>query len=46
MRTPSCLCGQNEAESAAYSAFFDRTARLSLAQQDSALLIDTIRQEF
>ncbi|WP_461058231.1 DUF5753 domain-containing protein [Streptomyces pseudoechinosporeus] len=36
---------ENEAESAAYSAFFDRTARLSLAQHDSALLIDTIRQE-
>ncbi|MFI1730118.1 helix-turn-helix domain-containing protein [Streptomyces acidicola] len=36
---------ENEAESAAHSAFFDRTARLSLAQHDSALLIDTIRQE-
>ena len=36
---------ENEAESSAYSAFFDRTARQSLAQHDSALLIDTIRQE-
>ncbi|MER6423365.1 helix-turn-helix transcriptional regulator [Streptomyces sp. NPDC001137] len=42
----STVWAENEAESAAYSAFFDRTARLSLAQQDSALLIDTIRQEF
>ncbi|WP_053741188.1 DUF5753 domain-containing protein [Streptomyces sp. NRRL WC-3618] len=37
---------ENESESAAYSGFFDRTARLSLAQHDSARLIDTIRQEF
>ncbi|RVU19295.1 XRE family transcriptional regulator [Streptomyces antnestii] len=36
---------ENEAESAAYGGFFDRTARLSLAQHDSVLLIDTIRQE-
>ncbi|MFG2379957.1 helix-turn-helix domain-containing protein [Streptomyces avermitilis] len=36
---------ENDAESAAYSTFFDRTARLSLAQHDSAQLIDTIRQE-
>lgn len=36
---------ENEAESTAYSTFFDRTARLSLAPRDSALLIDTIRQE-
>jgi hypothetical protein len=36
---------ENEAESAAYSTFFERTARLSLAPHDSALLIDTLRQE-
>lgn len=36
---------ENESDSAAYSAFLDRTARLSLAQHDSAMLIDTIRQE-
>ncbi|MFG2373686.1 helix-turn-helix domain-containing protein [Streptomyces sp. NPDC048504] len=36
---------ENEADSAAYADFFDRTARLSLAQRDSAQLIDTIRQE-
>ncbi|MFJ8504636.1 helix-turn-helix domain-containing protein [Streptomyces avermitilis] len=36
---------ENEAESAAYSTFFNRTARLSLAQHDSVQLIDTIRQE-
>ncbi|MFC9845210.1 helix-turn-helix domain-containing protein [Streptomyces sp. NPDC060223] len=36
---------ENEAESAAYSMFFERTARLSLAPHDSVLLIDTIRQE-
>lgn len=36
---------ENEAEGAAYSTFFDRTARLSLAQHDSALLINAIRQE-
>ncbi|MEV5983664.1 helix-turn-helix transcriptional regulator [Streptomyces sp. NPDC052051] len=36
---------ENESESATYGAFFERTARLSLAQRDSALLIDTIRQE-
>ncbi|MEU9468496.1 helix-turn-helix transcriptional regulator [Streptomyces avermitilis] len=43
--TVSTVWVENEAESAAYSAFFDRTARLSLAQHDSVLLIDTIRQE-
>ncbi|MGW3950551.1 helix-turn-helix domain-containing protein [Streptomyces sp. NPDC004752] len=37
---------EDEAESGAYSTFFERTARLSLAQRDSARLIDTIRQEF
>jgi DNA-binding XRE family transcriptional regulator len=36
---------EDEGESTAYSTFFERTARLSLAQQDSAQLIDTIRQE-
>jgi hypothetical protein len=36
---------ENEAEGTEYSAFFDRTARLSLAQHDSVLLIDAIRQE-
>ncbi|QOV41487.1 helix-turn-helix domain-containing protein [Streptomyces ferrugineus] len=36
---------ENEAESATYSTFFDRTARLSLAQHDAVLLIDRIRQE-
>ena len=36
---------ENEAESGRYSGFFDRTARLSLAQHDSALLIDRIRKE-
>src|SRR5262249_30748440 len=36
---------EDEDESTAYGAFFERTARLSLAQQDSVLLIDTIRQE-
>ncbi|MGW2647661.1 helix-turn-helix domain-containing protein [Streptomyces sp. NPDC001393] len=41
----STVWAENEAESAAYGAFFDRTARLSLAQHDSILLIDTIRQE-
>ncbi|KUO22182.1 helix-turn-helix domain-containing protein [Streptomyces dysideae] len=41
----STVWAENAAESATYGAFFDRTARLSLAQRDSALLIDTIRQE-
>lgn len=36
---------ESEDESTAYGAFFERTARLSLAQHDSVLLIDTIRQE-
>ncbi|MFF4830537.1 DUF5753 domain-containing protein [Streptomyces sp. NPDC001315] len=36
---------ENETESATYSSFFDRTARLSLAQHDATLLIDRIRQE-
>jgi DNA-binding XRE family transcriptional regulator len=36
---------ENEPESATYSSFFDRTARLSLAQHDATLLIDRIRQE-
>ncbi|MBH5336026.1 helix-turn-helix domain-containing protein [Streptomyces pactum] len=36
---------ENEEESAEYSAFFDRTARLSLAQRDSVVLIDSIRKE-
>jgi len=36
---------ENETESAAYSGFFERTARLSLAPRDSVQLIDTIRQE-
>ncbi|MFD7298528.1 helix-turn-helix domain-containing protein [Streptomyces sp. NPDC059897] len=36
---------ENEAESAAYSDFFDRTARLSLAQRDSTELIAKIHQE-
>ncbi|MGP3949718.1 helix-turn-helix domain-containing protein [Streptomyces sp. 7N604] len=35
---------ENEAEGAIYSTFFDRTARLSLAQRDSAVLIDSIRK--
>ncbi|MFI6469263.1 hypothetical protein ACIBL5_03200 [Streptomyces sp. NPDC050516] len=38
------LWAENQGESAAYSAFFDRTARLSLAQVDSAALIDAIRK--
>ncbi|MDX3455630.1 helix-turn-helix transcriptional regulator [Streptomyces sp. ME02-8801-2C] len=42
----STLWVENESECAAYSGFFDRTARLSLTQRDSALLIDTIRKEF
>ena len=41
----STVWAENAAESTAYRAFFDRTARLSLAQRDSVLLIDTIRQE-
>jgi DNA-binding XRE family transcriptional regulator len=36
---------ENQAESATYSNFFDRTARLSLAQHDTVQLIDRIRQE-
>lgn len=36
---------ENEAESAAYGSFFERTARLSLAQHDSVLLIDGIRKQ-
>lgn len=32
-------------DSATYAAFFDRTARLSLAPRDSVTLIDTIRKE-
>lgn len=36
---------EDAAESTGYSAFFERTARLSLAQRDSVLLIDTIRKE-
>ncbi|MFE3520441.1 helix-turn-helix domain-containing protein [Streptomyces sp. NPDC059161] len=36
---------ENLEEGAVYSTFFDRTARLSLAQHDSAVLIDTIRKE-
>lgn len=36
---------ENEAESATHSTFFDRTARLSLAQHDTALLINRIRRE-
>jgi len=41
----STVWAENESESTAYAAFFDRTARLGLAQHDSALLIDAIRQE-
>lgn len=41
----STVWAENAAESTAYRAFFDRTARLSLAQRDSVLLIDAIRQE-
>ncbi|WP_345044382.1 DUF5753 domain-containing protein [Streptomyces sannanensis] len=36
---------ENPDEGAAYSTFFDRTTRLSLAQHDSAALIDSIRKE-
>ncbi|WP_107471350.1 helix-turn-helix domain-containing protein [Streptomyces monashensis] len=36
---------ENEGESAEHGAFFDRTARLSLAQHDSAQLINSICQE-
>ncbi|MEU6536436.1 helix-turn-helix transcriptional regulator [Streptomyces sp. NPDC047000] len=36
---------ENAGESVTYSKFFERTARLSLAQRDSVLLIDAIRQE-
>ncbi len=35
---------ENEAESDVYSTYFDRTARLSLAQHDSAVLIDSLRK--
>uniref|UniRef100_A0AAU2V9W3 Helix-turn-helix domain-containing protein n=1 Tax=Streptomyces sp. NBC_00003 TaxID=2903608 RepID=A0AAU2V9W3_9ACTN len=40
----STVWAENQAESAAYSAYFHRTARLSLAQVDSASLIDAIRK--
>ncbi|MFD7662451.1 helix-turn-helix domain-containing protein [Streptomyces sp. NPDC059788] len=36
---------ENADDSATYAAFFDRTARLSLAPRDSVALIDTIRKE-
>ncbi|MFE7031130.1 helix-turn-helix domain-containing protein [Streptomyces sp. NPDC057621] len=36
---------ENPAESSTYSNFFDRTARLSLAQHDTTQLIERIRQE-
>jgi transcriptional regulator with XRE-family HTH domain len=36
---------EDAGESVTYSMFFERTARLSLAQRDSVLLIDAIRQE-
>jgi hypothetical protein len=36
---------EDEAESRAYSTFFERTARLSLAPHDSTQLINTIRRE-
>lgn len=35
---------EDEADSAVYSSFFDRTARLSLAQHDSVALVDNIRK--
>lgn len=41
----STLWVENELESLKYGGFFDRTARLGLAQHDSVLLIDRIRQE-
>ncbi|MEW2618942.1 helix-turn-helix transcriptional regulator [Streptomyces sp. NPDC048106] len=41
----STLWVEDASESTAYATFFERTARLGLAQRDSALLIDTIRQE-
>ncbi|MEU8689582.1 DUF397 domain-containing protein [Streptomyces sp. NPDC048665] len=37
---------ENAGESAEHGAFLDRTARLSLAQHDSAQLIDNICREF
>ncbi|MFE0100321.1 helix-turn-helix domain-containing protein [Streptomyces sp. NPDC059009] len=36
---------ENEAESATYSSFFDRTARLSLAPRDSLRLIESISED-
>ncbi|MEN2420433.1 helix-turn-helix transcriptional regulator [Streptomyces rimosus] len=36
---------EHAADSATYSAYFDRTARLSLAPRDSVTLIDNIRKE-
>ncbi|MEU3898414.1 Scr1 family TA system antitoxin-like transcriptional regulator [Streptomyces sp. NPDC029519] len=36
---------EDEAESATYSSFFDRTARLSLAPKDSLRLIETISED-
>jgi hypothetical protein len=36
---------ENEDDSAKYRQYFDRTARLSLAQHDAVQLIDSIRQE-
>ncbi|TXJ85286.1 XRE family transcriptional regulator [Streptomyces lavendulae] len=41
----STVWAENKSDSTAYDAFFERTARLSRAQRDSAQLIDTIRQE-
>ncbi|MFI6050682.1 helix-turn-helix domain-containing protein [Streptomyces violascens] len=41
----STVWAEDQTESAVYSAFFDRTARLSLAQVDSVALIDSIRKE-
>ncbi|WP_343234789.1 Scr1 family TA system antitoxin-like transcriptional regulator [Streptomyces sp. E5N91] len=36
---------EDEAESATYSSFFDRTARLSLAPKDSLRLIENISED-
>jgi hypothetical protein len=36
---------ENEADSATYSSFFDRTARLSLAPKDSLRLIESISED-
>jgi hypothetical protein len=36
---------ENEADSATYGSFFERTARQGLAPRDSVALIESIREE-